>query len=171
METDVMLTHERGARSGASAIASSAPSGSTNSRRRSQRAALQPVAANVGDDEVLEAVVQIACPDVHIDRAKFVDVESRCGRRSMPEIARFFGIIIRMFAEPTAPHHRPHLHAFYQDDVGIVAIDTVELIGGELPRRQRRLVEAWTEIHQAELLAAWDRLQEGRVPGKIEPLR
>jgi hypothetical protein len=81
------------------------------------------------------------------------------------------GIIVRMFAEPAAPHHRPHLHAYYQDDVGIFAIDTVELIGGELPRRQRRLVEAWTEIHQTELLAAWDRLHGGRLPGKIEPLR
>ena len=30
----------------------------------------------------------------------------------MPEIARFFGIIIRMFAEPAAPHHRPHFHAY-----------------------------------------------------------
>jgi Domain of unknown function (DUF4160) len=56
----------------------------------------------------------------------------------MPEIARFFGIVIRMFAEPGAPHHRPHLHAFYQDEIGIVAVDTVELIGGKLPRRQRR---------------------------------
>jgi hypothetical protein len=53
----------------------------------------------------------------------------------MPEIARFFGIIIRMFAEPAAPHHRPHLHAYYQDDVGIFAIDAIEIIGGELPRR------------------------------------
>jgi hypothetical protein len=89
----------------------------------------------------------------------------------MPEIARFFGIGVRMFAEPTAPHHRPHVHAFYQDDVGVFAIDSVELIGGELSRRQRRLVEAWAEIHQTELLAAWDRLQAGRLPGKIEPLR
>jgi Domain of unknown function (DUF4160) len=88
----------------------------------------------------------------------------------MPELARFLGIIIRMFAEPGAAHHRPHLHAFYQDDVGIVAIDVVEFVGGELPRRQRRLVEAWVELHQAELQAAWDRLQEGRLPGKIEPL-
>jgi Domain of unknown function (DUF4160) len=88
----------------------------------------------------------------------------------MPEIARFFGIVIRMFAEPGGPHHRPHLHAFYQDDVGIVAIDVIECIGGELPRRQLRLVEAWVELHQAELQAAWDRLQEGRLPGKIEPL-
>ena len=66
---------------------------------------------------------------------------------------------------------RPHLHAYYQDDVGIFAIDTVELIGGELPQRQRRLVEAWAEIHHAELRTAWERLQAGRPPGKIEPLR
>jgi Domain of unknown function (DUF4160) len=89
----------------------------------------------------------------------------------MPELARFFGIVIRMFAEPAGPHHRPHLHAFYQDDVGIFAVDTIELIGGELPLRQRRLVEAWGELHQAELIEAWDRLQGGRSPGKIEPLR
>ena len=60
----------------------------------------------------------------------------------MPEICRFFGIIIRMFAEPAGQHHRPHFHVYYQDSVAIVAIDTVELIGGSLPRRQQRLVEA-----------------------------
>ncbi len=89
----------------------------------------------------------------------------------MPELARFFGIIIRMFVEPTAPHHRPHFHAYYQDEVGIFAIDAIELIGGNLPRRQWRLVEAWAEIHQRELLDDWERLQAGRLPLKIEPLR
>lgn len=89
----------------------------------------------------------------------------------MPEIARFFGIVIRMFTEPAAPHHRPHFHAYYQDDVGIFAVDAIELIGGTLPSRQTRLVEAWAEIHQDELLADWERLQAGRPPLKIEPLR
>ena len=42
-----------------------------------------------------------------------------------------------MYAEPQAPHHRPHFHAYYQDDVGVYAIDTIELIAGQLPRRQR----------------------------------
>ena len=51
-----------------------------------------------------------------------------------------------MFAEPAAPHHRPHFHAYYQDEVGVFAIDTIELIGGDLPQKQRRLVEAWAEI-------------------------
>ena len=64
-----------------------------------------------------------------------------------------------------------HRNEYYQDDVGIFAIDTVELIGGDPPQRQRRLVEAWAEIHRTELFAAWDRLQAGRLPGKIEPLR
>ena len=89
----------------------------------------------------------------------------------MPELARFFGIIIRMFVEPTGPHHRPHFHAYYQDDVGIFSIDLMELVAGSLPQRQRRFVEAWAEIHQAELLAAWEHLQAGRPPGMIEPLR
>jgi len=44
-------------------------------------------------------------------------------------------------------------------------------MAGDLPQRQRRFVEAWAEIHQAELLAAWEQLQAGRLPGKIEPLR
>ena len=89
----------------------------------------------------------------------------------MPEISRFFGIIIRMFVELAAQHHRPHFHAYYQDRVAIVAIDAIELIAGGLPRRQQRLVEAWAEIHQRELLEDWNQLQGGRPPFKIEPLR
>jgi hypothetical protein len=46
----------------------------------------------------------------------------------MPEIARFFGIIIRMFAEAGAPHHSPHFHAYYQNHIAIHSIDTIELI-------------------------------------------
>jgi hypothetical protein len=72
-------------------------------------------------------------------------------RQQMPEISRFFGLSVRMYAEPNAPHHRPHLHAYYQNEVAVIAIDDVELIAGSLPRRQRRLIEAWAELHQAEL--------------------
>lgn len=76
-----------------------------------------------------------------------------------------------MFAEPATQHHRPHFHAYHQDGVGIFAIDTIELIAGNFPRRQQRLVEAWAEIHQRELLEDWERLQAGKPPFKIEPLR
>ena len=53
----------------------------------------------------------------------------------------------------------------------VFAIDTIEVIGGTLPQKQRRLVEALAEIHQSELLEDWARLQAGRPPVKIEPLK
>ena len=89
----------------------------------------------------------------------------------MPELTRFFGIIIRMFTEPTGPHHRPTSMRTTRMMLAIFAIDLIELMAGSLLQRQRRYVEAWAEIHQAELLAAWEHLQAGRPPGKIEPLR
>ena len=88
----------------------------------------------------------------------------------MPELCRFFGVIIRMYMEVGAPHHTPHFHAYYQNDVAVLSIDPVDLIAGSLPRRQRRLVEAWAEVHQRELSAAWERLQEGDLPEAIDPL-
>ena len=89
----------------------------------------------------------------------------------MPELSRFFGIVIRMFAEPGAPHQRPHFHASYQNAAAVFAIEPVDLLSGRLPRTQQRLVEAWAEIHHAELAMDWKRLQAGEPPYKIEPLR
>jgi len=76
-----------------------------------------------------------------------------------------------MFAEPTAPHHQPHFHAYHQDAVAIYGIAPVELIAGTLPARQRRLVEAWAELHQDELTRDWELLQQGHRPLPIEPLK
>jgi hypothetical protein len=81
------------------------------------------------------------------------------------------GIIIRMYAEPGAPHHSPHFHAYYQNYVAIFSIIDIELITGDMPRRQRRLVEAWAELHQGELDENWARLQAGQLPYKIAPLK
>ena len=89
----------------------------------------------------------------------------------MPELSRFFGIIIRMFLEVGKEHHLPHFHAYYQDEVAIYSIDPVELVSGSIPKRQQRLVEAWAEIHQDELVFDWQRLQTGKKPNPIEPLR
>lgn len=88
----------------------------------------------------------------------------------MPEIARFYGIIIRMFMEPLTPHNRPHFHAYYQAFVGVVTIDDIALIAGQLPQKQLRLTLVWAELHQKELLRLWSVLQEGKPPFKIEPL-
>jgi hypothetical protein len=89
----------------------------------------------------------------------------------MPEISRFFGIIIRMFVEAGGQHYTPHFHAYYQEHVGIYDIAKIEQSAGSLPRRQERLVLAWAELHQQELLANWSTLQEGRPPIKIDPLK
>jgi hypothetical protein len=89
----------------------------------------------------------------------------------MPEIARFLGIIIRMFVEPAGKHHSPHFHAYYQSDVAIYSIEPIELIAGKLPIRQQRFVEAWAELHQDELYQNWNRLQSGQLPVKIVPLK
>jgi hypothetical protein len=89
----------------------------------------------------------------------------------MPELSRFYGILIRMFMEVGAPHHLPHFHAYYQGQVAVFSIDPIQMIEGDLPGRQKRLVEAWAEIHQFELLRDWDLLQQGEQPEKIEPLR
>ncbi len=89
----------------------------------------------------------------------------------MPEISRFFGIIIRMYIEAGGPHHTPHFHAYYQEEVGIYGIERIERLAGSLPTRQERLVLAWAELHQEELRADWRGLQNGRPPVKIEPLK
>ena len=89
----------------------------------------------------------------------------------MPEISRFFGIMIRMFVEAGGPHHTPHFHAYYQEHVGIFDVERIELLAGSLPRRQERFVLAWAELHKVELIDAWRTLQEGRLPAKIEPLK
>ena len=76
-----------------------------------------------------------------------------------------------MFAEVNAPHHEPHFHAYYQDEAAIFTLAPIEMIVGKLPRRQQRLVEAWAEMHQDELINDWNLLQTGQRPVAIEPLR
>jgi Domain of unknown function (DUF4160) len=88
----------------------------------------------------------------------------------MPELSRFFGIIIRMYMEAGGEHHMPHFHAYYQEEVAVYGIDPIELIAGSLSRRQQRMVEAWAELHQHELLEDWRRLQAGQTPRPIAPL-
>ena len=91
-------------------------------------------------------------------------------REPVPEISRFFGIVVRMFAEPDVPHHLPHFHVYYQDSAAVFSIDPIECIGGGLPRPQRRLVETWAEIHRSELQRNWELLQGGRAANRIDPL-
>ena len=89
----------------------------------------------------------------------------------MPELSRFYGIIIRMFSEPSARHHTPHFHAYYGEHVAVFGVSPVALIAGSLPQRQQRLVEAWAELHADDLLTDWHLLAAGRKPAPIIPLQ
>jgi len=88
----------------------------------------------------------------------------------VPTISMFYGIIIRMYCAPSE-HEPPHIHAYYQEHKAILDIRKGELIAGNLPRKQLRLVLAWMEIHRDELLANWELAQRGETPFKIEPLK
>lgn len=89
----------------------------------------------------------------------------------MPELSRFYGIIIRMFSEPSAKHHVPHFHAYRGEHVAVFAIAPVARITGSLPQRQQRLVEEWAQLHVEDLLLDWELLQQGRRPSAISPLK
>jgi hypothetical protein len=88
----------------------------------------------------------------------------------MPTISMFYGIIIRIYFAP-GEHNPPHVHAYYQEHKAVVDIRTCEVVDGSLPSRQKKLVLAWAELHQDELLADWNMVMNGEEPFKIEPLR
>jgi hypothetical protein len=85
----------------------------------------------------------------------------------MPELCRFYGIIIRMF---WADHPPPHFHAIYGNQEAIIEIRTSEIIEGSLPLGANSLVHQWLSLHRDELLRAWERAQNLKPLGKIEPL-
>ena len=86
----------------------------------------------------------------------------------MPEIARFFGIVIKMFFDEHPP---PHFHAFYGDEMALIEIRTLTVFAGHLPPRVLGLVIEWSTLHQTELLDDWDRAQRQQSLVKIEPLQ
>jgi hypothetical protein len=82
----------------------------------------------------------------------------------------FYGIIIRMFLIDNKRHDLPHIHAKYAEFEASVSIGEGEILAGDLPRKQLRLVQAWIELHRDELLADWDLAVGGENPYKIDPL-
>ena len=69
--------------------------------------------------------------------------------------------------EVGGPHHLPHFHAYYQDEAAVFSIEPIELIAGALSRRQRRLVEAWAELHQADVPPGEHLLDAGYVSSRV----
>ena len=86
----------------------------------------------------------------------------------MPEISRFYGIIIFFYFRE---HNPPHFHAVYGEYEALIAIETLGIISGSLPPRALGLVMEWAALHQQELMHAWDQVVNHQQPGKIEPLK
>ena len=88
----------------------------------------------------------------------------------MPIISMFYGIIIRIFLIDNKHHHLPHIHAQYVEFNASIDIADGNVLSGSLPRKQLRLVQAWIELHNDELMADWTLAVSGELPYKIEPL-
>lgn len=86
----------------------------------------------------------------------------------MPEISRFYGIVIRMYLR--GEHPPPHFHVQYGEHRASIAIEGLELIDGDLPPRAARLVRDWAEFHRQELRDNWIRAQAHEALQQIEPL-
>ena len=85
----------------------------------------------------------------------------------MPEVSRFYGIVIRMYF---ADHWPPHFHAEYGEHEAVIGIEDLRVIAGSWPARAFGLVEEWALIHQADLAALWLRARQLNPLNKIDPL-
>ena len=87
----------------------------------------------------------------------------------MPELSRFFGLLIKI---QYRDHDPPHIHVWYGGkDRATVDIYDAVMLQGDLPRSQYALVAAWIYLHQQELEDAWNGSRSGKKPRKISPLR
>ena len=82
----------------------------------------------------------------------------------MPEIARFYGILIKMYFSQSE-HGTPHFHAIYGEFVGVFSIETLEMTEGDLPNRAQRLVKEWAGLYKEELSKMWSEQKFKRLPG------
>lgn len=89
----------------------------------------------------------------------------------MPTISMFYGIVVSLYFYDNEKHNLPHIHVRYQGTKAIFNIENSEMLEGDLPRKQQKLVSAWMEIHHDELVADWELAVVGETPYKIDPLK
>lgn len=89
----------------------------------------------------------------------------------MPVISMFYGIIIRMYAYDTHEHKHPHIHVQFAEQSAVLRIPDGEVLAGSLKPAKLKLVLAWLEIHQEEVMADWKLAASGEQVFQIEPLR
>ncbi len=86
----------------------------------------------------------------------------------MPEIARFYGIIISMFYDD---HNPPHFHARYGDESVVIRIDTLSILEGNVSARALGLIVEWAAQHKTELMEDWNLAKQNQAPKKVAPLK
>ena len=79
----------------------------------------------------------------------------------MPEIARFYGIVIKLFF---GDHPPPHFHAVYGEHVGLFSIETLEMIEGDLPKRAKKLIIEWAKLNKTQLKEMWETQEFHKLP-------
>lgn len=84
----------------------------------------------------------------------------------MPEISRFYGIIILMFADD---HNPPHFHVRYGDKRAVISLNN-GVVTGQMSRKELIKVFEWMDLHKDEIMENWNRLKNGQEPLPIEPL-
>ncbi|TYT75967.1 DUF4160 domain-containing protein [Desulfobotulus mexicanus] len=89
----------------------------------------------------------------------------------MPTISMFYGILILMFFRDNRQHHLPHIHVRYQGEEAAIAIEDGSILGGRIPPKQLKLVQAWIEIHKEALITNWELAVNGEEPFRIPPLQ
>lgn len=89
----------------------------------------------------------------------------------MPVISMFYGVIVLMYYFDDRQHHLPHIHVRHGEEEAVLAIPGGEVLEGKLKASKLRLVHAWIEIHQEELLANWQLAVNGEKVFRIEPLK
>lgn len=89
----------------------------------------------------------------------------------MPAISTFYGIIVYMYFMDNKKHKLPHIHVKYQEHEVVVSIPGGGILEGSIPPPKMKLLQAWIEIHNDELVADWELAVSGEQPYKIEPLR
>lgn len=80
----------------------------------------------------------------------------------MPVIARFYGILVKMYFKE---HGVPHFHAIYGEYNGVFNIDTLEMIEGDMPARAVRMVKDWAEKYNRDLMEMWETQEYRQLPG------
>ena len=79
----------------------------------------------------------------------------------MPEIVRFYGIVIKLFF---SDHPPPHLHVIYGEYNALFDIQSLEVIEGDLLSRAKKLTLEWAALYQRELLEMWEKHQFHKLP-------